>query len=87
MVITSFSGNRAHEVGGDFILKESLDGFFDCVGIESPGLTSAPAIGEYMANLVSEKLNLEENKDFTYDRKPVSYTHLFENLIKKFFNV
>lgn len=74
MVITSFSGNRAHEVGGDFILKESLDGFFDCVGIESPGLTSAPAIGEYMANLVSEKLKLEENKDFTYDRKPTPKT-------------
>ena len=74
MVITSFSGNRAHEVGGDFILKESLDGFFDCVGIESPGLTSAPAIGEYMANLVNEKLNLEENKDFTYDRKPTPKT-------------
>ena len=74
MVITSFSGNRAHEKGGDFILKESLDGFFDCVGIESPGLTSAPAIGEYMANLVNEKLNLEENKDFTYDRKPTPKT-------------
>lgn len=74
MVITSFSGNRAHEVGGDFILKESLDGFFDCVGIESPGLTSAPAIGEYMANLVNGKLNLEENKDFTYDRKPTPKT-------------
>lgn len=74
MVITSFSGNRAHEKGGDFILKESLDGFFDCVGIESPGLTSAPAIGEYMANLVSDKLNLEENKDFTYDRNPIPKT-------------
>ena len=59
---------------GDFILKESLDGFFDCIGIESPGLTSAPAIGEYMANLVSEKLNLEDNKDFTYDRKPIPKT-------------
>lgn len=74
MVITSFSGNRAHEVGGDFILKESLDGFFDCIGIESPGLTSSPAIGEYMAGLVSDKLGLEENKDFTYDRNPIPKT-------------
>lgn len=74
MVITSFSGNRAHEKGGDFILKESLDGFFDCIGIESPGLTSAPAIGDYMANLVSEKLGLDKKEDFTYDRKPTPKT-------------
>lgn len=74
MVITSFSGNRAHEVGGDFILEESVDGFFDCVGIESPGLTSSPAIGEYMANLVKEKLNLEENEDFTNERPPLPKT-------------
>ncbi|MDY3006647.1 FAD-dependent oxidoreductase [Anaerococcus sp. AGMB00486] len=74
MVITSFSGNRAHEKGEDFILKESLDGFFDCIGIESPGLTSAPAIGDYMANLVSEKLKLEEKENFIYDRKPTPKT-------------
>ena len=38
---------RAHEDGDDFILGEVKDapGFFDAVGIESPGLTSAPAIG------------------------------------------
>lgn len=74
MTITSFSGNRAHEEKDDFVLKESLDGFFDCIGIESPGLTSAPAIGEYMANLVNERLNLEENELFTYDRNPIPKT-------------
>lgn len=73
-VITSFSGNRAHETNGDFILEESKKGFFDCVGIESPGLTSAPAIGKYMANLVSESLGLEENKDFKPGRKPIPKT-------------
>ena len=69
MVITSFSGSRAREVGGDFILEESKDGFFDCVGIESPGLTSSPAIGKYMAELVSNKYGFAENEDFTYDRQ------------------
>ena len=45
-VITSFSGLRAHEDGDDFVLGESAEGFFDAAGIESPGLTSAPAIGD-----------------------------------------
>ena len=59
-VITGFSGLRAHEDGGEFILEEAsgCPGFFDCVGIESPGLTACPAIGEYIALLVSEKLCL-----------------------------
>ncbi|MGL6221097.1 MAG: NAD(P)/FAD-dependent oxidoreductase, partial [Lacrimispora sphenoides] len=52
-IITSFSGLRAHEDGDDFILGEISDaaGFFDAAGIESPGLTSAPAIGVYIAGL------------------------------------
>lgn len=74
MAITSFSGNRAHEDGGDFVLGETVDGFFDCVGVESPGLTSAPAIGKYTADLVSEKLGLAEKKDFIKDRKPIPKT-------------
>ena len=48
-VITSFAGLRAHEDGHEFIIREVEDaeGFFDCAGIESPGLTSAPAIGKH----------------------------------------
>lgn len=68
-VITSFMGLRAHEAGDDFILREAGDGFFEAAGIESPGLSSAPAIGEYMAGLVADKLGLVEKEDFVPTRR------------------
>ncbi len=62
-VITSFSGLRAHEDGDDFIVGEAEDapGFFDAAGIESPGLTSAPAIGVYLAKKAGAKKKAEWN--------------------------
>ncbi len=69
-VITSFTGLRAHTEAEDFIISESTSPlFFDVAGIESPGLSSAPAIGEYTAKLVADKLDLSENKDFISTRK------------------
>lgn len=65
-VITSFAGLRAHEDGHEFILGQPEDaaGFFDCAGIESPGLSAAPAIGQEMAAQVSGFLGLEEKPNF-----------------------
>ena len=65
-VITSFAGLRAHEDQDDFVIGEAPDaeGFFDAAGIESPGLSSAPAIGVMVAEMVAAKLNLNENPDF-----------------------
>ncbi|MDO5009629.1 MAG: NAD(P)/FAD-dependent oxidoreductase [Intestinibacter bartlettii] len=72
-VITSFSGLRAHEDHHEFIIEELEDakGFIDCAGIESPGLTSSPAIGKMVANILKEKLNLEENPNFVGTRKGI----------------
>lgn len=70
-VITSFTGLRAHEAGDDFVLGESAPGFFDAAGIESPGLTSAPAIGEALAAEIAEKLGLQKRADFDPIRKGV----------------
>lgn len=72
-VITSFTGLRAHEDGHEFIIEEVKDapGFFDCAGIESPGLTSAPAIGVRLAELVSQKLHPEKKEDFISKRKGI----------------
>lgn len=72
-VITSFAGLRAHEDGHEFILGEPEDapGFFNCAGVESPGLSAAPAIGVYIAELIKEKLRLTANENFTAERKDI----------------
>lgn len=71
-VITSFAGLRAHEDGDDFIIGETEKDFIDCAGIESPGLSSAPAIGEMVAELLKEKYNLKEKEDFISIRKGIT---------------
>lgn len=72
-VITSFAGLRAHEDGNDFIIGESEDakGFINAAGIESPGLSSAPAIGEMVAEIVKELLALSEKAEFVSTRKGI----------------
>lgn len=72
-VITSFAGLRAHEEKGDFILGQPKDapGFFDAAGIESPGLTCAPAIGRYLAEEVQKYLSVERKADFKAVRKGI----------------
>ena len=73
-VITSFAGLRAHEDGSEFIIGEVEDakGFIDCAGIESPGLTSCPAIGEMVADILKEKMRLEKKEHFIETRKGYS---------------
>ena len=72
-VITSFAGLRAHEDGDDFIIGEAEDaeGFFDAAGIESPGLSSAPAIGVYLAELIAEKAGAGKKADWNGRRKGI----------------
>ena len=71
-VITSFSGLRAHEDGDDFIIGECPDvpGFYNAAGIESPGLSSALAIGEMVASLIAEKAGAERKENPVTTRKP-----------------
>lgn len=72
-VITSFAGLRAHQEGHEFLIEELEDvpGFVDCAGIESPGLTSSPAIGCMVADIVKEILGLKEKENFIATRKGV----------------
>ncbi len=68
-VITSFAGLRAMPESGDFIIEESAPGFIDAAGIESPGLTSAPAIGVMVADMIREDLHPGKNENFNGHRE------------------
>ena len=70
--ITSFAGLRAHDVNHEFTIGETAPGFVDCAGIESPGLSSAPAIGVYVAKIVTDILNLEDDPTFDGTRKGIT---------------
>lgn len=74
-VITSFAGLRAKSSAGDFIIgaSEANRRFINAAGIDSPGLTSAPAIGELVAELLGEQgLLLAAKDDFDPRRKRVA---------------
>ena len=65
--IRVYSGNRATPSTHDFIIENSkkYPEFINVAGIESPGLVSSPAIGEYVAKeLVGKLLPLQEKKDY-----------------------
>ena len=69
--ITSFAGLRAHEARHEFFIGEVQPGFVDCAGIESPGLSSAPAIGVMVSGILRDILKLEENPGFESKRKGI----------------
>ena len=69
-VITSFTGLRSTGSTGDFIINSPKEGFINVAGIESPGLTSAPAIGEYVVELVkSLGYTLKKKENFNGKRR------------------
>ncbi|MBF0546110.1 MAG: NAD(P)/FAD-dependent oxidoreductase [Candidatus Riflebacteria bacterium] len=69
--ITTFAGLRAEATGGDFIIRESpqVSGFFNVAGIQSPGLSSTPAIAEHVVNWISDRLKPGANKKFQPKRR------------------
>ncbi len=57
--ITNFSGIRAHLTADDFVIGPipGCPGAFDAAGIESPGLSSAPAVGKALAAMAADYLH------------------------------
>lgn len=74
--ITNFSGVRAHLTVNDFVVGPCDDnpGFFEAIGIESPGLSSAPAIGRDLACMIADYLHLSfKNTIVPYPLPPRSF--------------
>jgi glycerol-3-phosphate dehydrogenase len=72
-VITSFSGIRATPDTGDFIIQasEQVHGLIHAAGIDSPGLTAAPAIAQRVVEILYEQgLKLVLKEDYSPIRKP-----------------
>lgn len=71
--IRVYGGLRATPSTHDFIIEPSkkYDTFINVAGIESPGLVSSPAIGEYVAEtLVKNVLKLEAKEHYSEKVKP-----------------
>ncbi|NBI06993.1 NAD(P)/FAD-dependent oxidoreductase [Senegalia massiliensis] len=71
--LTTFSGIRARSNTGDFIIEESdTKGFINVAGIDSPGLTSSPAIALRVVDILTKSgLKFEKNKKFNPYRKAI----------------
>ena len=77
--IAHFAGLRAVSHNNDFIIEPSpVKAFINAAGIQSPGLTAAPAIADLIAEILkNEGLQLSPAKNFNPERKPI---RRFENM-------
>jgi len=90
-IITSFAGLRPTLPGNDFYIEPSQKqpNFIQVAGIQSPGLTASPAIGEYVKDILKKcGLKLLEKSDFDpYLPKQIRVRELafeeLEELIKR----
>lgn len=71
--LKSFAGNRPVSNQKDWVIEEStVKGFINLLGIDSPGLTSSPAIALKVIDILKNiGLELEKKLDFIAERKPI----------------
>lgn len=73
-IITSFCGLRSVGSTGDFIINSPVDRFINVAGIESPGLSAAPAIAVYVVNMLKENgYQFELKTNYISTRKSMNY--------------
>lgn len=75
--IRNFAGMRANTNEEDFIIRFVRAGFLSLAGIKSPGLASAPAIAEYVRQLLEKDgLSLTEKENIVDTRKRIRFKEL-----------
>ena len=75
--IRNFAGVRANTDRGDFVIERGAPHFIDLAGVCSPGLSAAPAIGEYAVQLLAEDgLALEKKDTFVCERRRTRFKEL-----------
>lgn len=81
-IITQFAGLRAHaRETDDFIVgyADGLGEFYEIAAIESPGLTSAPAIAVHASKEIAARLSLKKNGAFNPVRKDIPHIAKLSN--------
>ena len=83
--ITEFAGLRAVSSTGDFVLGRSklVGNLIQAAGIQSPGLTSAPAIARYLTDLVLEEAKAVKKTDWKAGRPARHIFHTLDNEQRK----
>ncbi len=78
--IRNFAGVRANSDRDEFIIEESaaFPHFIDLAGIKSPGLSAAPAIGEYVAEMVRSGgvLEFKVRENFIDSRRRLRFAEM-----------
>ena len=76
--ITEFSGLRAVSDTGDFIIGASaVAGLYNAAGMQSPGLTAAPAVAEMLAEAIVKNSGAQAKADF---KAELPKKHIFNRL-------
>lgn len=65
-IITYFSGTRASTYEEDFVVRRGIftKNVYEAAGIQSPGITAAPAIAKDIMTWIKQDLKVEDNKSF-----------------------
>ena len=71
-IIRTYVGLRPSHLDYDFVIQEAEDvkNFINLIGVDSPGLASAPAIAEYVEQIVSNMIPLKVKTEPRTPRRP-----------------
>lgn len=73
-LIREFAGLRAYHESNDFVIQQK-EGFIDILGMQSPGLASAPATAVMVVDFIEKILQLKKKENYKPKRRPLYRLH------------